>query len=318
MVWLALTTLVAALQLVGALEDHGFGNAMLLSLFQIPRLTLETLPFACAIGGAAALQRMEESRELQTMRASGLSLARMSVLAAAGGGLIAVAGLIAGEATLETAESLGRGIKNAPAAKGNVWLHHESSYFHAGRVIPGGGMQDIVIYKPSENGLRVISAKSAWRDEGAWRLEQGSELALTRDGSNRRHFAFFQVHFPLPETALAAIIRRPREMSLVSLWQAAEGLRQAGGSANYGAAWWRRVSALFALPLLAGCALLCVRLHRRVTVAVLTATALSGFYYFISIMFSQIAVLVLAPFLAAVPLILLFAAFFASTRRKFI
>ena len=116
LLWLGLTILVATLQLIAEADGGDFAFAALLALLQMPRLAMETLPFACAIAAAATLQRMEENRELRTMRAAGLSLTRAAMFAGGGGIAFAAALLAIGELILEPAESLSRAVQNAPAA----------------------------------------------------------------------------------------------------------------------------------------------------------------------------------------------------------
>lgn len=317
LLWLGLTALVATLQLIAESDNRDFAAAALLAFLQIPRLGMETLPFACAIAAAAALQRMEENRELRTMRAAGLSLSRVALFIGGGGMIFAVALLALGELLLEPAESLARAVKNAPSARGEVWLHHKGAFFYAKQIAPGGGMQDVAVYAPDKNAMRIITANTARQHGDKWRLEDGKESALTTDGIFTESFAVREWDFPPPAAALLAALRRPREMSAGALASAAKGLRENGGL-RFAVAWWRRVAGIAAAPLLAACAIWSVGLRRRVTMAVLSATALVGAYYFAVIIFSQFALLLQIPPLAAAPLLLLAAILTAAVKRRFV
>lgn len=319
LLWFALTALIVTLQLVAEADGRSLPVAALLALLQAPRLAMETLPFACVIAAAAALQRMEESRELQTMRAAGLSLARAAALTGVGGAIFAAFLIAAGEFLLEPSESLARAFKNAPAAKGEVWLHHQGEFFYARQITPGGQMQGVAVYVPKDDSLQVVSADRAHADpqSGKWQLTDGKESILKQGETSTEPFAEREWQFPLPASALQSVIRHPREMSGRSLASAASGLRDSGSGVRFAVALWQRIAAIPAIPLLAACAICCVAWRRRVTIAVLFATALSGAYYFTSILSVQFALLLHAPLLAAAPLFLLLAALTAAARKRF-
>ncbi|MGI9307534.1 MAG: LptF/LptG family permease [Gammaproteobacteria bacterium] len=316
LLWTGLTALVAVLQLVAEADEYAPAAAALLALAQTPRLALETLPFACAIAAAASLQRMEESRELQTMRAAGLSLGRIALLAGYGGAVFAAAALLLGEAVLEPAESLARTIKNRPAAKGDVWLHHNGEFFHAEKIIPGGVMKNIAVYNLRPGALKILTAAEARRTKNAWQLENGEEFALAEGKSESRQFTAREWNFPLPAAALNAIIRRPREMSMRAL-ASAGALRDSGAGARFAVAFWRRLASIPAPPLLAACAIWSIGMRRRITVSVLSATAIGGAYYFAALMSAQTALALNFPALSAAPILLLAAFLAYATKRRF-
>ncbi|MGI9297505.1 MAG: LptF/LptG family permease [Gammaproteobacteria bacterium] len=316
LLWLGLTALVATLQLIAEADRHDFAAAALLALLQTPRLAMETLPFACAIAAAAALQRMEENRELRTMRAAGLSPARAALFAGGGGIIFAAALLAVGELLLEPSESLARAVKNAPAAKGEVWLHHEGAFFYAAQIAPGGNMRGVAVYVPQKNAMRIVAAATARQRGDKWRLTDGEETTLSEDGVRAESFAAREWDFPPPAAALLAVLRRPREMSARALADASQELRE--GGARFSVALWRRLAGIAAVPLLAACAVWSVGLRRRVTTAVLSATGLVGAYYFAAIIFAQIALLLQTPSLAAAPLLLPAAALAVAVKRRFI
>ena len=317
LLWLALTLLIATLQLIAGWDDRAFAAAALLALLQMPRLAIETLPFACAIGAAASLQRMQENRELQTMWSAGLSLAHTALFLAGGGVLYAVATVVAGEILLEPSASLARAVKNEPAAKGNVWLHHQGVFLHAQTIAPDGTMHDVAIYEPNKNSLRLLTAKTAAQNDDIWRLTDGQESELHATDIKTREFAVREWHFPVPVAALRAIVRRPREMSMRTLSAAADGLQHGGGGERFAVAWWRRLTMIVALPMLAACAICGIGMRRKITVAVLFATGVVGVYYFSTAVFSQLALLLNLPPFAAVPLLLLSAAIAAGIQRRF-
>ena len=316
LLWLGLAALMATFQLIAELEGREFGSAALLAIFQTPRLALETLPFACTIAAAAALQRMQENRELQMMRAAGLSMSHAAMLCASAGLAFSLAALFTGEVLLSPAESLSRTVKNVPTVKGHVWLHRDGVYFYAETLLPDGGMGDISAYQPKKGSLQVVTAQSASAQDGAWTLTKGEELELHPEHISAQTFEAREWHFSMPLSGLQAITRRPREMSMGDLSDASV-LKESGGM-KFAAAWWKRLSLLLALPLLSACAICVIGWRRRITVAVLAATGVSGGYYFAAVMFSQLALILRVPSLAAMPLLLVGAAAFIGARRRFV
>ncbi|MBE8158719.1 MAG: LptF/LptG family permease [Betaproteobacteria bacterium] len=314
LLWFGLTALMAALHLtVNADKDA----AALLALLQTPRLALETLPFACAIGAAAALQRMEESRELQTMRAAGLSWRAVAILAAGGGAAFSAATLALGELALEPAESLARAVQNRQPTKGNIWLHKDGKFFRAEKISIDGAMQNIAVYEPQKNILRMTTAAAAKpQKDGAWLLADGEESELAEGRAEARAFTSRAWDFPFSAAALKAVVRRPREMSMRSL-AAAGALRGGGIGARFAAAFWRKLASIPAPPLLTAAAVWTVGARRRVAFSVLAAAAMAGAYYLSAIMAAQFAVLFNFPPAAAAPLLLLAAFCGLAARRRF-
>lgn len=312
LLWAGLTLLVAVLQFIAEADDGDFSTVALLALLQIPRLAMETLPFACTIAAAATLQRMEENRELQTMRAAGMSLGRAALFVGGGGLAFAVLFAVVSEFVLEPSESLTRALKNAPSAKGNVWMHHDGSFFYAETIAPDGEARGVAIYAPEGDAMRILAAAAAHEQNGKWRLTDGEESRLTPDGVSTELFASREWDAP-PSSVLLAAIRRPREMSLRTLATVADG-----GGGRFAAAFWRRLSAIFALPLLAACAVGSVGMRRRITMAVLLATGLAGAYYFAAIIFTQFAQLLQIPLLAAAALLVPAVVLAFSVRRRFV
>lgn len=315
MLWLGLTALFAGLYLVANPEEDA---ALLLAFLTAPRLALDILPFACAIAAAACLQRMEESRELQTMRAAGLSWGGIAALAAGGGTVFAVLALALGEMALEPAESLARAVKNRQTVQGNIWLHRGGKFFYAEQIALNGEMQNIAVYEPRADSLRIISATSAapLAEKDAWRLTDGKETEMGEGRAQTRDFTARESALPFAAAALRAVVRRPREMSMRSL--AAAGVLQEGGiGGRYAAAFWRKLASIPAPPMLFACAIWAVGMRRRAAVAALTATGIAGAYYLAAVMAAQFAVLLNFPAFAAAPLLLLGGFLALAVRRRF-
>ncbi len=310
LLWLALTALVSALEMLADLGEQNIAIAAWLAILQTPRLALETLPFACAIGAAVSLQRLEENRELQAMRAAGLSLAKAALLTGGGGIIFSFAAIFIGELLLSPAGDLSRAIKNTPT-QDNIWLHNDGVFFHAQQLSPEGDMQNVSVYEITDNTLHIITAATAaGQENGVWQFTDGEESHLSANSVRRDAFDVREWNFSLPVAAIESLIRRPRDMSF-SMLSAAKL-----GGVRYTSTLWRRIAAVFALPLLAACAIFSIGgLHRRTAAAVLIAISLVSAYYISVIIFSQFAILFHLPVLAVTPLLLLIALLYLGVRR---
>ena len=325
LLWLALTFLIVVLETLGESGDAPLSVALTLALLYAPRFALETLPFACAIGAAAALRQMDEKRELQTMRAAGVSLARLAFLSASGGVVFALAFMMISEMVLEPSESFARAVRGDFSGRGNLWLQHDGAFVHARRLLPNGGLSEVTVYRPSTQKLMVVSAPSAQRRGNDLLLVDGDIAELSRDaaaggaGLSRRSFDEYRLPFPAATTAaLKAIARRPREMSMHALAGAAQ-LEQNTGGVRYAAAFWRRWWSVLAPPLLTagGVWVIGQSRRRRILTAVLAASILGGAYYFFAVICAQFAALWQMPLLNALPLLLLAVVVIVGASRRF-
>ena len=100
--------------------------------------------------------------------------------------MFSAAALAVGETLLEPGESLTRALKNAPTARGNVWLHRGGVFFHARSLDENGAMRDVSVYQMADGGLKIITAASARLQDGGWRLADGEESHLSAEGSAAR------------------------------------------------------------------------------------------------------------------------------------
>ena len=62
LVWLALGTLVGVFEFLEEAGGRAPGESAVLALLGLPRLLMETLPFACAIGAAVSAALLERRR----------------------------------------------------------------------------------------------------------------------------------------------------------------------------------------------------------------------------------------------------------------
>ena len=315
LLWLGLTILIGTLETIANLGERPLADVLLLSVLQTPRLALETLPFAVAIGAAASLQRMTETRELEAMRAAGLSLRRIALYAGGSGLLFAAVFILANELLLSPSESLARAVQGNASATGDIWLENDGTFLHAAELSTGGVMRDVAIYEPRKDAMRLITAQTAKLHGKHWLIENGAITELAAGRFIRTTFRQRQLDFPLPPASIRALIRRPREMSMRDLY----ATKELSGGSRFAAAFWQRLSVILALPLLAACAIWCIGgVRRRPATTALIATALAGACYFAAIICAQFALLLQMPPLAMLSVAVPIVALIAGTRRQFI
>ena len=318
LLWLGLTFLIVIFQLLADWEDRELTTAMVLAVFQAPRLSLEILPFTCVIGAAIALQRMEEAQELNVLRAAGLSLMQITYLTAIGGLVFATAIIFISELVLEPAETIVRSVKKTSLNKGHVWLHNDGVYLYAKSISPDGALKNIIVYTPRDNRLNILKADSAQAAKELWQLTNSQNIIFANKRVERQSFGDIEWYFPVAQSVLKTIIKRPREMSIVTLATAASGARVSGRGASLAVALWRRGASIPAAPLLAATAIWCLGIRKNIAFAIIIAAAISSAYYLAVIISAQFALLFQLPPLTIIPLCLIAVIFIIGARRQFI
>ena len=294
LVWLALGTLIGLFEFLEEAGDEPFGRAAALALLGLPRLLMETLPFACAIGAAVGLALLEKRREIPAMRAAGMSpqtLARLSAMSAAP---FCLALLVLSEAALVPGERAARTLRDPEralqAAARDLWVRDGSDFARIGAVSEDGtALSDVAVYRADGSELRaLIVARSATHsggeggEGGEWRLYDGRELVLRSASAGRTSFESRVWDSSLTPSALSALTVRPREMSLLQLRRAAEETAETGqggvGGSVFAAEFWGRLAALLALPLLSACGMFFAARRQAESAALLGAILAGGFF----------------------------------------
>ena len=314
LVWLALGTLLGIFEFLEEAGGRSPGESAALALLGLPRLLMETLPFACAIGAAVAAALLERRREIPAMRAAGLSPAKLAALCGAAALPFCAAFLVLSEAALSPGESVARSLKNpagaAQAAARDLWVRDGADYARIGAVgRDGDRLADVAVYRARGNQLdSVLAAKSAEFADGEWILRAGWRVTLGAEKVGRAEFSTRTWQTRLSPSALSALTVRPREMSLAELRRAvaeADGTGQ--NSADFSAEFWGRLAALLALPLLAACGVFFLgrgggpRGGRHAETAALLGALLAGGFFAAATAAERLSALGDFPFLALLP-----------------
>lgn len=246
------------LELLG--DADGDGSALASAgraLLQIPVNLIDMLPVVAVLATATVLSAMQAERELTVLRASGVSLLRLTRLALLPGVAIALAALIA----LQFLAPLLYDSPERVAGEGGVgenslwhpwhglWVRSERQFMNVGRFEAGQLPGDIAIYQFDRQGRLIgqIRAAQAIPAPGSWILEDVTLKQIDHDRPDRiEHYARY--HWPsfLTERQLQLFRRPAASLPLSDLWTYVESLKARDQDASeFELVLWRRM----ALPL---------------------------------------------------------------------
>ncbi|MDD9810622.1 MAG: LptF/LptG family permease [Gammaproteobacteria bacterium] len=168
--------------------DYGALDALAFVALSLPRIAYELLPLAALLGALIGLSLLAVDSELIALRASGVSVARITAAALKTAALIAVAALLLGEFMVPPSELRAqRGRADAIAAGAvqhnpgaGLWLRDAEQFVNIGEVLPDMTLRRVKLFGfDSKRRLRVL--RSAARGEFVgehWLLSEVKETRL--------------------------------------------------------------------------------------------------------------------------------------------
>lgn len=294
-----LLSLFVFFEFIGEIDDIGRGSydawtAFRYVLLSVPRLTYELMPMGALLGSLIGLGVLAGNNELVIMRASGISLARITWAALKAGVLLVLFAVWMGEWVVADAEQAATDLR-ANALAGNTalrtaegfWTRDGSDFVSVRTALPGGRLVGITVYEfDAAHALtRVTTAKSAVFQDGRWHLEQVSRSAIATDGVTTEVLPSLDWQARLKPDLLDIIAIRPSTLSVSGLYRYIRYLQANGlSSGRYENEFWTKVALPFAtcvmvfaaLPFVFG-PLRSVGVGQRVLIGVLVGI---GFYLF--------------------------------------
>lgn len=181
---LAIAAISAVLALLDELEQIEAGGynlmvALQLVALQLPRGVNELFPIIVLLGAILGLGGLASGSELVAMRASGVSLARLTASVLRASLLLALVSVFIGEWLAPRAEDIGQQIRAAYNLKNDrdsagegVWWRDGDSYIRIGTVVGTQLLEDVHIYRfgPDRRLQLAAAAESARFDDGRWQL----------------------------------------------------------------------------------------------------------------------------------------------------
>ncbi|MDH5784042.1 MAG: LPS export ABC transporter permease LptG [Chromatiales bacterium] len=336
MVLLVLLALYFFSTLVGEMGDVGKGGYNTIEvvrycLMLIPRQAYEAFPLVMLVGTIVGMGALAGSGELTVLRASGVSIRRLSWAVMKSGLLIIAVAVVVGEsiapylekeahaqrlALLETSISINSG--------DGLWARDGNDFINIKRLVPGGRANDLTRYRFHNGNLVAIdNATQGVYEQGEWRV--GPVLTTLFDEARVRVIHHEEERWPstlTPEVVKVATM--PAEN--LALWELVDFIgylrENALASARYETAMWVRVFTplatagmiLLALPFVFG-SLRAVTIGHRIMVGSMTGIV----FYLINGIFSRLGVIYdISPLVsAATPTVLVFLLWVYLMRRVY-
>jgi lipopolysaccharide export system permease protein len=231
-------------------------ESALRALAQVPVNLIDMLPVVAVLATASVLSAMQTLRELTVLRASGVSLLRVTRLALVPGVVIALAALVAlqllAPALYRAPERLtGSGVAQSSMWHPwhGLWVRSDDQIMNVGRFQPGALPGDIAIYRFSADGSldRLIRAEQAIPGPERWLLEDVTLKYVDRSDTDRvQRMPSFSWPSFLTERQLELFRRPPASLPLSDLWTYVQSLKARDIDASeFELVLWRRI----ALPL---------------------------------------------------------------------
>lgn len=239
---------------LGDISNHyRFGDILLYMAMRLPERIYLFFPIAVLIGMLVGLGGLAATSELTVMRASGLSIPRLILLA-----MRPIAGLllllmIFSEGfmfnTIQFAETWRwEKINEQKASAHNVtqdlWLRDEQNFIRINVARDDGILLGITVYQLDDqwNLKRMITApKAILDDQQQWRLQEAHDLVFSDEQVITHNLDQATLSLPVAPEFIALQTYDPPDLSAITLWHYAHYLDDKGlDSGYYWLAFWRK------------------------------------------------------------------------------
>ena len=258
LVFIVLMGIFLFMVFIEELADIGVGNYGLASVFRFvalsaPRIAYETFPMVALIGTILGLSSLALGSELVVIRASGVSLARITGSVLRIGGIFMVAMILVGEfvnpwseseAQQGRAEALERAIDQNNSF--GLWIRDGRKYVNVGEMLPNLTLLRIRIFQFDDND-RLVSMEYA--EQGRYRNNVWQLLNLRKTtidaGGNSTVEALDQAQWWTAMTPhmMSAFLITPEQLSIQQLRQYMMYLRENSQDTRpYQLAYWQKLT----------------------------------------------------------------------------
>ncbi len=254
-----LLPLFSFLDLIEQLDDVGEGfyrtrDAFYIVLLMLPRRLIQLLPFIALIGNVIALGRLAVNSEIISMRAAGLSPARLSLASfKVGLCLLLLLGVLeqfAAPVLHQKAIAHRLDALNQSAELGEdlgIWTRDENHVLRLGDLIRAASVRDVEVFILDGQGLlaRYIHAEHAEiiNDE-QWNLYDVTKKEFQGSGVNSTHLDRMIWRPFLNSDQVATLTRPPESLAPTDLYRHISYLKKTGQQHNeISLAFWRKFGA---------------------------------------------------------------------------
>ncbi|GAB4170119.1 MAG: LPS export ABC transporter permease LptG [Wenzhouxiangellaceae bacterium] len=256
-IFAAVGGLVWVIALLDQLGDSAAGSsfldAALHAMLRVPTDLIDLLPVVALLATAMVLSAMQTAREIVVMRASGVSLWRITGQALLPGVALAFAALLALQFLAPVIYRTGSSVQKEVDSSlwhpwHGLWIRSETELMNVGRFEPGQLPGQIMIWEfdTSQQLNRVIRAERAIPARGLWSLEQVTIKTFDDDPDRIQHHRQWLWPSFLTDQQLLLFRSTPRSLSLLDLWRYVQSMKERQlDAAEFELVLWRRA----ALPL---------------------------------------------------------------------
>ena len=257
LVFAALILLFAFFELVEQVKDLGRGAyqlrlILLYVLLSIPDRVYGLFPIAALIGTLFALANLVANSEYTVMRASGVSLARLTATIMRVGLMFAVLTFVFGEFIAPPAERLAHRLRSqaitglvAQEFRSGIWIKDGTSFVNVGEVLPDLSLRSIRIYEFDQgHRLRAISfaERGNYQSERRWQLRQVVRTTFEERRTQVRTIAETEWKSVLDPALLSVLQVKPEKMSAWRLYSYTQHLKENRQKAlRYEIAFWSKI-----------------------------------------------------------------------------
>jgi len=176
-----LVVVVGLLDLVDELKKVNDGYPVSLAFFYVilntPQNIYEVLPIATLMGSLIGLSKLSSTSELNAAKSSGLSFAKIIVIALKSGLVIVVLTFLIGEFVAPKGQQLANNIRNLGESTrlsmkntDGIWIKSNNSFIHIAKVYPNKIVQEISLYRFNEKQqlLESVYAEEGYYKDDKW------------------------------------------------------------------------------------------------------------------------------------------------------
>ncbi|HJN51161.1 MAG: LPS export ABC transporter permease LptG [Pseudomonadales bacterium] len=252
---LGIVTLFALMEELERIEDgYPFAEAVRYVAYTTPRRFYELIPYASMIGALLGLGTLANNSELIVMRASGVSITRISWSAIRPALLLVLVGLAMGEYVVPITERIGQhdremALSDRLLPESGYWYREGDTYMHFSEAQQEGVLIGVThyIFDEQKHLIRTLfAARAVFHDvsdkEKYWLLEDIIATDLSGDGADIESFASLQWNTDVdPDLLRSEILIGPNKLAISELKAKVDYMNKQGlNTERYQLAFWQK------------------------------------------------------------------------------
>lgn len=256
LVSLTLLGIESFMEFINELPDIGKDNyGILLAtryvLMQLPSDFYQLFPIAGFLGGLLGIGRLANNSELIVMRASGISVLRITWIVAKTAILLLLVVAAIGEwwapklqyqATVMKLKAMH---KQPEVDQAELWIRHNNGFLHVERVVTSEKINGIISFRfDANNQMTSISSapEAVYHHQGQWHMHDVTLTQLNKTQVVTTHAADSLLNFNFKPMLLKQLNRDTNEENLLELWENIQSHKQAGLiSTHFEFDFWQRI-----------------------------------------------------------------------------